>query len=328
MYSLFRTISGLFGAEFVHHGSLSLLEHAPNICFRAPKKDPLKVMGLDFDHPVGLAAGFDKNGEHVHALAKLGFSFIEVGTVTPYAQAGNPKPRLFRVPEQKALINRMGFNNEGVDALVARLKALDYQGVLGVSIGPNKTTATDKVWQDYTYCMDRVYPLADYIAVNISSPNTPGLRTLQKLDYFAKLTKFLHAKQKELSDVYQKHVPMVIKISPDESDEGLKEMAGQAVKAGLDGMIITNTTVARKSLRNTRFERELGGLSGKPLASRAGACLELVKSEVGDDLTLIASGGVYSADEAKHRLKAGASLVQLYTGLVYRGPRLIREILD
>lgn len=326
MYSIYRLFTSFLGAEFAHHVTLKLLQITPGFFFKPPKSAPLDVMGLHFKHPVGLAAGFDKDGRYLKALVKLGFSFIELGTVTPRPQFGNPKPRVFRVPQKKALINRMGFNNDGVDALVERVQKTKFDGVLGISIGPNKNTEVDKVWQDYVYCLDRIYPLADYIAINISSPNTPGLRALQHMEHFTKLMHLLSEKRLELKVQHGRYVPIVIKVSPDETDDALRDMASYLIKVGLDGLILTNTTLARESLRDTGFERELGGLSGKPLAKRAMTCLKEVQKVAGDDLALIASGGVFNASEARARLDAGASLVQLYSGLIFEGPKLVSSI--
>jgi len=275
-------------------------------------------MGLDFKHPVGLAAGFDKDGKYLDALGKLGFSFIELGTVTPQPQDGNPKPRIFRLSKERAIINRMGFNNAGVDALVNNIKKSAYPGIIGVSIGPNKNTPADKVWDDYLYCLERVYGCADYIAVNISSPNTPGLRELHDITRFTSLMGKLREEQIVLAEKTGRYVPMVIKLSPDESDESLKNMAVQLVASGLDGIILTNTTVSHQG--------ETGGLSGRPLATRARQCLDVVKNAVGDDLILIAAGGIDSPEEARMRIASGASLIQVYSGFIYEGPVLIQKL--
>ncbi|MCH9757212.1 MAG: dihydroorotate dehydrogenase (quinone) [Gammaproteobacteria bacterium] len=326
MYSIFRYVTGYFSAEWIHTVTLKILQFMPTFFFKRPKESPIKVMGLEFKHAIGLAAGFDKDGRYLKALAKLGFASIELGTVTPKPQPGNPKPRLFRVPELQALINRMGFNNAGVDALVDNIKDVAFDGVLGISIGPNKETPAEKVWLDYEYCLKQVYSYADYIAVNISSPNTPGLRALHHKAAFSELIQALSHARSALIDTHGRYVPIVVKVSPDESDEAIKGMTSGLVAAGLDGMILTNTTVSRAGFRGTRFAKELGGVSGKPLAKRAMQCLKLAKEEAGDNLVLIASGGIDSPKEAAARIKAGASLVQLYSGLVYEGPGLIARI--
>jgi dihydroorotate dehydrogenase len=326
MYRVFRYLSNFFDAERVHGATLKMLSHMPDVCFRAPHVKPVQVMGLHFKHPVGLAAGFDKDGRYLDALAKLGFSSIELGTVTPKPQEGNAKPRIFRIPKAHALINRMGFNNAGVDALVKQLENRRFDGVLGISIGPNKTTRTEQVWDDYNACLERVYTHADYIAVNISSPNTPGLRALQHQRYFSDLMTQLRTKQRALADTHGRYVPVVVKLSPDESDEALLNMLDTLVSIGLDGVILTNTSVRRSTLHGLRFANEVGGVSGRPLASRAHQCLELARACVGDDLALIASGGIDTPNEAEARMKAGASLIQVYSGLVYEGPSLVRRL--
>ena len=318
MYRCFRSLSGYFDAEKMHHVALTLLRYIPACCFNKITSKPVQIMGLELKHPVGLAAGFDKDGRYLDALGKLGFAFIELGTVTPKPQAGNPKPRIFRLPKTHAIINRMGFNNAGVDALVENIKKSAYPGVIGVSIGPNKNTPADKIWDDYKYCFERVYRYADYIAVNISSPNTPGLRALHDITRFSKLMTQLREEQLALADKTGHYVPVVVKLSPDESDESLKRMAEQLVASGLDGIIVTNTTVSH--------EGETGGLSGRPLAARAKQCLEVVKSVVGDNLVLIASGGIHSPEEARTRMASGASLVQIYSGLIYEGPEFVKSL--
>lgn len=323
MYSIFRGVTSLFSAEWTHDMTLKILKFVPEFCFEKPEAHPVQAMGLEYKHPIGLAAGFDKDGKYLNALTKLGFASIELGTVTPRPQSGNPKPRLFRAPELQALVNRMGFNNAGVDNLVENLKKVSFGGVLGVSIGPNKNTLPERVWLDYEYCLKKVYPHVDYVAVNISSPNTPGLRALHHKAAFTELVQALVSARSALQDEHGQHVPIVVKVSPDESDAAIQGMAEGLVTVGLDGMILTNTTVSRAGFQGTRFEKELGGVSGAPLKVRAMQCLQLAKQVVGDDLTLIASGGIDSPKEAAARLEAGASLVQLYSGLVYEGPSLI-----
>lgn len=326
VYSIFRFLLGFLDAEWVHQMILSLLKYVPDFCFETPKKNSIEAMGLNLKHPIGLAAGFDKDGRHLKALAKLGFSSIELGTVTPKPQPGNPKPRIFRVPHLDALINRMGFNNAGIDALVAEIKKVDFDGVLGISIGPNKNTAPDRVKLDYEYCLKKIYLYADYIAVNISSPNTPGLRALHHKKAFLNLIQALADARSVLIKAHGRYVPIVVKISPDESDEAIQGMVKALIEVGLDGMILTNTTLSRVGLRGTRVSNELGGLSGSPLAARAMTCLRIAKAAAGDQLVLIASGGMHSPDEAAARIEAGASWVQVYTGLVYKGPGLIARM--
>ncbi len=294
---------------------------------RAPSV-PVRVMGINFPNPVGLAAGLDKNGTCIDALGRLGFGFLEVGTVTPRPQPGNPAPRMFRIPEREALINRMGFNNRGVDALVAEVRAADYQGVLGINIGRNKDTRDEDALQDYLDCMRKVYPVASYITVNVSSPNTPGLRDLQARDALKDLAGRLRAEQIGLEGVSGRHVPLVLKIAPDLDEAGVSDVAGIALDTGIGGIIATNTTVSREAVAGLPHAEEGGGLSGAPLRARSTEVVRQLAAELSGRIPVIASGGVMSAEAATEKLAAGASLVQVYTGLVYRGPALVREILD
>jgi dihydroorotate dehydrogenase len=328
MYSFIRPFLFHLDAETAHHLTLKALHYLPSACFAKPKLDEINVMGLHFPHPVGLAAGLDKNGEHLDALAKLGFSFIELGTVTPQPQPGNPKPRLFRLPKARAIINRMGFNNQGVEALVANVKRADYQGVLGINIGKNKDTPLERAVDDYLHCLRKVYLHASYVTINISSPNTPNLRELQTGDYFSQLVNELREEQLQLSDLYQRYVPLVIKLSPDETDETLKSMADVIVSLGIDGIIATNTTCARDAVQGLPYADEQGGLSGSPLVNKSTQCLKTLKAIVGDEVALIGVGGIDSPDIAKDKLQAGASLIQIYTGLIYQGPGLVKTLTD
>ena len=283
-------------------------------------------MGLQFPNRIGLAAGFDKSGRYVDALAKLGFGFIEVGTVTPLPQMGNPKPRLFRLAPEHALINRLGFNNPGVAILVENLQSMQYQGILGVNIGKGKETALTHAVEDYVYCMERVYPFASYITINISSPNTPDLRLLQQKEYFLHLVQTLRQTQLRLADLHGRYVPLVIKISPDETDETLKKMAEIIRNQGIDGIIATNTTCARIDVQHCVHGNEQGGLSGRPLLQRSTACLALLKEIVGDEVTLIGVGGIDTVAAAQQKIAAGAALLQVYTGLVYQGPGFVKRL--
>ncbi|TAL64600.1 MAG: quinone-dependent dihydroorotate dehydrogenase [Legionella sp.] len=328
MYSALRPLLFQLDPEKAHSLALTALDYLPSWCCKAPEGKGLKAMGLSFPHPVGLAAGLDKNGEHLSGLAKLGFSFIEIGTITPIAQVGNPKPRLFRLPEAEAIINRMGFNNKGVDALVRYVEIAAYSGILGINIGKNKDTPLDKAASDYLHCLRKVYPQASYITINISSPNTPDLRQLQQGDYFADLLSQLRNERSKLADQYQKLVPLVVKISPDESDETVKQMTEIILQQGIDGIIATNTTASRPLTKDLHLAQEVGGLSGKPLQDLSTRCLRLLKEYVGDAVTLIGVGGIDSAAKAQEKLDAGASLVQVYTGLIYKGPGLVREIVS
>lgn len=324
MYSILRPLLFRLDAEAAHALTLSTLHYLPKWCFKKPKAIPIKAMGIEFTHPVGLAAGLDKNGQHLDALAKLGFSFIELGTVTPKPQMGNKKPRLFRCVHSKALINRMGFNNLGVDALVQNVKKAAYQGVLGINIGKNKDTPLDKASEDYLHCMQKVYESASYIVINISSPNTPDLRHLQKKEYLDDLLSQLKMAQNQLANQCGRYVPLVVKVSPDESDEALKEMSGLIVQHGLDGIIATNTTASRNRMEDS-FKEE-GGISGRPLRELSNRCIRLLKTYVGDALTLIGTGGVDDLESATEKLRSGADLLQLYTGLIYQGPGLVYQL--
>lgn len=326
MYQLLRSLLFLLEPETAHHVTLAALRYLPEFCFKKPQGEPIEVMGLEFPHPVGLAAGLDKNGDCLDALAKLGFAFIELGTVTPRPQEGNPKPRLFRIPEAQAIINRMGFNNHGVDALVANVKNARYEGVLGINIGKNKDTPLEKAVDDYLYCLRKVYLHASYVTINISSPNTPDLRQLQQGGYFKGLINELREEQLQLADQYQRYVPLVVKVSPDETEETLKQIADVIVSLGIDGIIATNTTCARDTVSTLPHGTEQGGLSGRPLASSSTHCLRVLKEIVGDEVTLIGVGGIDSPAIASEKLEAGASLLQVYSGLIYQGPGLVRAI--
>ncbi|MDP3705566.1 MAG: quinone-dependent dihydroorotate dehydrogenase [Legionellaceae bacterium] len=325
MYSLIRPLLFSLEPELAHSLTLSALHWVPTFCFVQPKPDPIRVMGLTFPHRMGLAAGLDKNGEHLDALAKLGFSFIELGTVTPRPQAGNPKPRLFRLPKAQAIINRMGFNNKGVDALVANLERSTYQGIVGVNIGKNKDTSLNDAVDDYLFCLRRVYARASYITINISSPNTSDLRQLQQGSYFEDLMRTLRNEQLRLADQYQRYVPLVVKISPDETSDVLKNMADVVLLNQIDGIIATNTTCARDGVSTLPYGDEIGGLSGKPLLRSSTRSLSILKQVLGDDVVLIGVGGIDSPESAREKLAAGASLLQVYTGLIYQGPKIIRS---
>lgn len=328
MYSLIRPLLFKLDAERAHNLALSTLDYIPSFFFKQVQGKPVNAMGLTFPHPVGLAAGLDKNGEHLDALAKLGFSFIELGTVTPRPQPGNPPPRLFRLPEAQAIINRMGFNNQGVDALVAHVKKARYQGILGINIGKNKDTSLDNAGNDYLYCLRAVYSLASYVTINISSPNTPDLRQLQQGDYFVHLLTQLRDEQARLAELHQRHVPLLVKISPDERDETIKQMTEIILNYGVEGIIATNTTCSRESVAHLPYAQEQGGLSGKPVTDLSNRCLRLIKQYVGDAVTLIGVGGIDSVAAAQEKLDAGASLVQVYSGLIYQGPSLVNRIVS
>lgn len=327
-YPILRPMLFNMDPERAHSLSLSALRYVPSGLFQLPEARPIQVMGLQFPHAVGLAAGLDKNGEYLDALAKLGFSFIELGTVTPRAQSGNPKPRLFRLPAAHALINRMGFNNQGVDALVKNVMQANYTGILGINIGKNKETSLQRSVDDYLYCLEKVYAHASYVTINISSPNTPELRQLQQKAYLADLLTQLKAVQMKLCDRVQRNVPLLVKISPDEDQETLKQMTEVLLRLGIDGIIASNTSCFRKGVEQSSKASEMGGLSGKPLQELSLSCLRLIKQYVGDALTLIGVGGIDSCQTGQEKLDSGASLVQVYTGLIYQGPRLIYELVN
>lgn len=328
MYSLIRPLLFLLEPERAHSLALNTLKYIPTICFPPPKMAPFEVMGLRFPHRIGLAAGLDKNGEYLEALAKLGFAFIEIGTVTPKPQSGNPKPRLFRLPKAQALINRMGFNNQGVDALVKNVQRVNYEGILGINIGKNKNTPLHQAVDDYVYCLEQVYPYASYVTINISSPNTPDLRQLHQAQYFEHLIQHLQHTRQALQDQHGRHVPLVIKLSPDEPESDLKYMADILIKHHIEGVITTNTTCDRYSVAHLSYSEEAGGLSGVPLFQRSTAVLRLLKKHVGTQLVFIGSGGIHTHSSMAEKLEAGADLVQIYTGLIYQGPALIRYALQ
>jgi dihydroorotate dehydrogenase len=287
------------------------------------------VFGIDFPNPVGLAAGLDKNGAHLDALFGLGFGFVEIGTTTPRPQPGNPRPRMFRLPRHRALINRLGFNNEGVDALVRNVeRARSRTGVLGINIGKNKDTPNESAQDDYLHCLERVYPLADYVTVNISSPNTAGLRELQEEQALRRLVGTLREAQERLGARHGKRVPMLVKVAPDLSDEDIEAAARVLADLQVDGVVATNTTVSRLGIEDARHADEAGGLSGQPLMAQATYVLRRMRTRLPDSIPLIGVGGVLSGADAAAKMAAGASLVQFYTGLIYRGPVLVRECVE
>lgn len=287
---------------------------------------PVQAFGLDFPNPVGLAAGLDKNGTCIDAFAALGFGFIEIGTVTPRPQAGNPLPRLFRLPERNAIINRMGFNNQGVDALVANVRRARYRGVLGINIGKNKDTATENALDDYLICLRKVYDHASYITVNISSPNTPGLRTLQHGDALRGLLDGISTARQQLQLASGRRVPLLVKIAPDSSEDELAAIAAALIEFGIDGVIATNTTMARDGVVGLAHAEEAGGLSGAPLTARSTAVIATLAAELAGRVPIVGVGGILSPADALAKRAAGASLVQVYTGFIYRGPSLVRDI--
>ena len=328
MYSLARPFLFCLDAEKAHDLGLAALEAAyrtglnPLLASR-PAPLPTRVFGIDFPNPVGLAAGLDKNAAHIDALAALGFGFIEVGTVTPRPQPGNPKPRMFRLPEHEAVINRLGFNNGGVDALLRNVEKAKFSGVLGINIGKNKDTPNERAVDDYLHCLDRVYARASYVTVNISSPNTQGLRDLQEEEALKRFLGRVRERQELLAAEHGKRTPMLLKIAPDLREEEMDAIAEVVLAAGMDGLICTNTTVARDAVVGDRHAGEAGGLSGRPVFARSTAVLRGMAQRLGGKLPLVGVGGILDGSDAVAKIAAGASLVQCYTGLVYRGPALV-----
>jgi dihydroorotate dehydrogenase len=286
---------------------------------------PRRVMGIDFVNPVGLAAGLDKNADYLEALGELGFGFIEVGTVTPRPQPGNPRPRMFRLAKARALINRMGFNNLGINHLIDRVRTSPFKGVLGINIGKNADTPLERANADYLTCLDKVYPHAHYVTVNISSPNTPGLRKLQYGEDLDRLLAELKQAQARLAEQHGRYVPLAIKIAPDLDDDEISLIGRSLLAHGIDAVIATNTTLSRRGVEDLAHSRETGGLSGAPLTDQATAVVQQLHATIGERLPIIAVGGIMDGADARRKIDAGASLVQLYTGLIYRGPELVRE---
>lgn len=329
MYSLLRDMLFLLPPETSHDLSLHSIKLAQQLGLSQllPKPKPLEteVMGIRFKNPVGLAAGLDKNGDYFKGLSALGFGFVEIGTITPRPQPGNPQPRLFRLPKHQAIINRMGFNNLGVEHLVRQVEAAKFDGVLGINIGKNFDTAVENAVQDYLICLKRVYSLASYVVVNISSPNTPGLRTLQIGDSLTQLLEPLKEAQDQLASRHGRYVPLVVKIAPDLAPEETQAMAEQFVKLRIDGIIATNTTLARPGLDNEPLAKEAGGLSGRPCREKATATLRTLCNALDGRIPVIGVGGITNGDSAVEKFQSGAKLIQLYTGFIYQGPCLIRE---
>ncbi|MFT4926899.1 MAG: dihydroorotate dehydrogenase [Phenylobacterium sp.] len=333
MYTILRNVLFKLDAELTHDLTINNLRRFGNtpldLFWRQKTIDkPVEVFGLKFPNPVGLAAGLDKNGQCIDAFAAMGFGFIEVGTVTPRPQVGNPKPRLFRLPEAEAIINRMGFNNDGVDQLVENVKKAKYDGILGINIGKNKDTPNEKGKDDYIHCMKKVYQYASYITVNISSPNTPGLRELQYGDALDDLLGSLKAEQQILAEKHQKQVPLLVKIAPDLDDEEIRQIADSLIKNNIDGVIATNTTLAREDVTGLPHGDEAGGLSGRPVQRKSLHVVDKLTDMLGKDIPVIGVGGIDSASSAQDQLKAGAQLVQVYTGFIYHGPGLIKKIVS
>lgn len=330
LYQAARSLLFKLDPETAHDLSLNSLSLMSSIglnsLFRVKTlSQPVEVMGIQFPNPVGLAAGLDKNGIAIDGMAALGFGFIEVGTVTPRPQPGNPQPRLFRIPEHQAIINRMGFNNQGVDTLLKNIEKSRYDGVLGINIGKNFDTPVEKAIDDYLICMRKVYDKATYITVNVSSPNTPGLRSLQFGDSLNELLAALKTEQARLARLHGKYVPVAVKIAPDMSEDEFGLVAAALKSYEMDGVIATNTTLSRNGVEDSLLAQEAGGLSGVPVRNAATKAIRILARELDGALPIIGVGGITNGFDAAEKIEAGASLVQVYTGFIYRGPELISE---
>jgi len=333
VYPLARSFLFRLDAERAHGLGLKSMEAAYRsglnpLLAKRPAPLPTKAFGIEFPNPVGCAAGLDKNGEHIDALLALGFGFVEIGTTTPRPQAGNPKPRMFRLPEKQAVINRLGFNNFGVDELLRNVGKARRKGVLGINIGKNKNTANENAVDDYLHCLERVYPLADYVTVNISSPNTSGLRDLQEEETLRRFVGTLREAQEKLAGQHGRRTPMLVKIAPDLTDDEIDGVAGVFNAAKIDGVIACNTTIDRSQVKGHPLASESGGLSGAPLYQKSTAVLRRLRARLDPGIALIGVGGILSGADAVGKIAAGADLVQFYTGMVYRGPELIGECVE
>jgi dihydroorotate dehydrogenase len=339
LYAFARPLLFSLDAETAHNLTLPMLRRAASLrltgIVRRPAPDPRTVMGITFPNPVGLAAGLDKDGAYIDGLASLGFGSIEIGTVTPRAQPGNPRPRMFRLPAAQGIINRMGFNNGGVDAFVANVQASRFyqerrtnKGVLGLNIGKNADTPIDRAVDDYVTCLRKVYPYASYVTVNISSPNTKNLRQLQGASELDALLSQLKEEQTRLADQHGRYVPLALKIAPDIDADQIRNIAGALLRHRIDGVIATNTTLERRAVEGMRHANEQGGLSGAPVFDLSNIVIRALRAEVGPDFPIIGVGGILRGQDARAKIEAGAQLVQLYSGLIYRGPALVRECAD
>jgi dihydroorotate dehydrogenase len=332
LYPIFKSLAFRMDPEWVHEKTLSLLqktsrEGKPHFMAGVVPEKPVEVMGLRFANPVGLAAGMDKNGLCVDGFGSLGFGFLELGTVTPRPQPGNPKPRLFRLPESEGIINRMGFNNMGVNALLNHLSRARYRGIIGINIGKNFDTPIERAEADYVLGLRAVYARADYVAVNISSPNTSNLRELQKGEAFTGLLRSLAATREALKNETGIHTPIAVKIAPDLEESALDFISAALVDSGMDAVIATNTTLDRSRVNGQKHAAESGGLSGAPIRDRSTEVVRGLAERLQGRIPIIGVGGIFSVDDAKEKLQAGASLVQVYSGLIYRGPGLVGEII-
>lgn len=333
MYPLIRKILFKFDAETIHEKTIHSLKNTGSFPFSFLYKSrvaskPVEVMGIKFPNPVGLAAGLDKNGECINAFDGMGFGFVEIGTVTPKPQPGNEKPRIFRLPEANAVINRMGFNNKGVDYLIEQVRKAKFKGVLGINIGKNKNTPEENAKDDYIICMRKVYDYATYITINISSPNTPGLRSLQYGDALNELLSAIKVEQKTLAKQYNKYIPIAVKIAPDLTEEEVNDIAQCLIANDIDAVIATNTTLARDQVSHLEHGSEMGGLSGQPVREKSTEVIKLLAKALDNKMPIIGVGGIDSAESAQEKLAAGASLVQVYTGFIYQGPGLVGDIVN
>ncbi|WP_100090821.1 quinone-dependent dihydroorotate dehydrogenase [Snodgrassella alvi] len=344
MYPIIKPLLFQLDPETTHHLTLKCLRllhryhcgfllkgkhnHANNTLAESDSSSTTTLMGLTLPNPIGLAAGLDKNGEYIDALAMLGFGFIEVGTVTPLPQAGNPKPRLFRLPSQQAIINRMGFNNYGIDTLINNIANSQYRGVLGINIGKNAATPMEKAVDDYLICLEKAYPYASYITVNISSPNTRNLRSLQSASELDRLLNHLKNRQAQLATQQSRYVPIAIKIAPDLDEEQIAAIADVALNTQIDGIIATNTTIDKTVLGNHKFAQEEGGLSGLPVQTQSNHVLHHLSALLNSQIPLIGVGGITSGADAAEKIRLGATALQLYSGLIFRGPQLIKECVN
>ena len=331
LYPFIRSLLFRLDPEVTHDLSLKLLRRPvkgraifSRLFHQQLPEKSVNCMGLTFPNPIGLAAGLDKNGECIDAFAAMGFGFIEVGTITPLPQSGNEKPRLFRLPLAQAIINRMGFNNNGIDQLIHNIRQSEYRGILGINIGKNKNTPVEYGKDDYLICMDKAYDSASYITVNISSPNTPGLRNLQYGEALDDLLKSIKIKQQQLANLHKKYVPVAVKIAPDLSKTELIQVADTLVRYHVDAVIATNTTVDRSLVQGLPYADEMGGLSGRPLQMKSTEIIKCLKQELNNRIPIIGVGGIDSLSAAREKLAAGSTLLQLYSGLIYQGPELVK----
>ena len=341
MYLLARSLLFRLSGETSHDLTLKALSVADRLglvklLFRGPQSNfnntsAVEVMGISFPNKIGLAAGLDKNGDHIIAMSNLGFGFVEIGTVTPLPQAGNPKPRLFRLPEAQAIINRMGFNNKGVDHLVARVqeaRAKGFEGIIGINIGKNAVTPVEKAQDDYLICLKKVYAHASYITINISSPNTPGLRSLQYGEELKALLKALKDEQQVLSVSTGRYVPLAVKVAPDLTEEEVDGIAECLLETNIDALIATNTTLNRDKVEGLTHGAEAGGLSGAPVTEQSTKIIAMFAEKLKEQIPIIGVGGVFTGKDAQDKIDAGSSLVQVYSGLIYKGPSLVKECVD